>query len=156
MVGVWNGCIVTREDLETIRLQLAEFALNKANGVLGSGTVQRKFKFLVEQRYLFLRPEPHWPLDSILYAWSVITPFCHQVTIIQVTSTNLYSIAQLHFIKHYLKSAPPQIHLLPHPVTSNLTLTIQLNFIFGERIIIKFLLLHQICQILMFFPIKIL
>ena len=46
-------------DLETIRLQLAEFALNKANGVLGSGTVQRKFKFLVEQRYLFLRPETH-------------------------------------------------------------------------------------------------
>ena len=49
LVGVCNGCIVTRGDLETIKLQPAGVVLNQPGGVLGSGTVQRKFKFSVVQ-----------------------------------------------------------------------------------------------------------
>ena len=47
LVRVCNGCIVTRGDLETIKLQLAGVVLNMPGGVLGSGTVQRKCKFSV-------------------------------------------------------------------------------------------------------------
>ena len=64
LVGVQNGCIVTRGDLETIRLQL-EGVLKMAGGVLGSGTVQRKFRFVqrhVLDQILSGRPTP------ILYA----------------------------------------------------------------------------------------
>ena len=50
LVRVCNGCIVTRGDLETIKLQLAGVVLNMPGGVLGSGTVQSKFKFSVVQR----------------------------------------------------------------------------------------------------------
>ena len=39
-------------DLETIRLQLAGVVLSMAGSVLGSGTVQRKFKFSVVQRHV--------------------------------------------------------------------------------------------------------
>ena len=45
LVGVCNGCVVTRGDLETIKLQPAGVVLNQPGGVLGSGTVQRKFRF---------------------------------------------------------------------------------------------------------------
>ena len=52
LVGVQNGCIVTRGDLETIRLQLAGVVLSMAGSVLGPGTVQRKFRFSVVQRHV--------------------------------------------------------------------------------------------------------
>ena len=35
LVGVWNGCIVTRGDLEASRLQLAAAVLSTAGGALG-------------------------------------------------------------------------------------------------------------------------
>ena len=50
MVGVPNGCTVTRRDPETIRLQLAGIVLSNTGAVLGSGIAQRKFKFPVVQR----------------------------------------------------------------------------------------------------------
>ena len=50
MVGIQSGSIVASEDFETIRLQLSGVVLNMAAGVLGSGTVQSKFKFSVVQR----------------------------------------------------------------------------------------------------------
>ena len=52
LVRVCNGCIVTRGDLETIKLQLAGVVLNMAVGVLGSGMLQRKSKFSVILRYV--------------------------------------------------------------------------------------------------------
>ena len=42
--------MVPREDFAILRLQLASVVLNTAGGVLGSGTVQRKFKFSMVQR----------------------------------------------------------------------------------------------------------
>lgn len=50
LVGVQNGCIGTRGDFETVRLQLAGVVLNTVGGVLGSGTIQRKLKISVVQR----------------------------------------------------------------------------------------------------------
>ena len=50
LVGVPNGCTVTRRDPETIRLQLAGIVLSTTGAVLGSGIAQRKFKFPVVQR----------------------------------------------------------------------------------------------------------
>ena len=51
-MGVPNGCIVTRGELETIRFQLTGVVLNTAGGVLESGIAQRKFRFSVVQRLL--------------------------------------------------------------------------------------------------------
>lgn len=50
-MGVPNGCIVTRGELETIRFQLTG-VLNTAGDVLESGIAQRKFRFSVVQRLL--------------------------------------------------------------------------------------------------------
>lgn len=51
-MGVPNGCIVTRGELETIRFQLTGVVLNTAGDVLESGIAQRKFRFSVVQRLL--------------------------------------------------------------------------------------------------------
>ena len=50
LVGVRNGCIVTRGDLENIRLLLVGIVLSTAGGVLGSATVQGKLMFSVVLR----------------------------------------------------------------------------------------------------------
>lgn len=74
LVGVRNGCIVTRGDLEATRLQ-------QAGGVLGPGTVQRNFKFPVGQGRV-LTSDPRWPLDSTFVhlncGHSFIVSVCHQ------------------------------------------------------------------------------
>ena len=50
LIGIQNGCIVVRGDLENIRVLLVGIVLSTAGGVLGSATVQRKLMFSVVQR----------------------------------------------------------------------------------------------------------
>lgn len=52
LVGVQKGCGVTRGNVETIRLQLAGGVLQTVRVVLGSGTVQGKFRLLVVQQHV--------------------------------------------------------------------------------------------------------
>ena len=52
LVGVQNGCIVTRGHVATIRLRSAGGARQTAGVVLGAGTVQRKFRLLVERPHV--------------------------------------------------------------------------------------------------------
>ena len=52
LVCIWS-CMGGERGHETIRLQLTGVVLSMAGNVLGSGTVQRKFKFSVVQRHVW-------------------------------------------------------------------------------------------------------